>query len=148
MKPPTGFDGGTGLLHLLHDALVHARFRYMLAHGNLIVAAPEISGERLLADDVLSGLDGPDNHCRVQRWWCADVDDVDLLVGQQRGEIAIDSADLMLLREIEDMVAARGNRCHLRVEPIDPLIGVHVQFGDETASDKPYPHFRHRRPPS
>ena len=63
-------------------------------------------------------------------------------------EIAIGRADLVLLGELEDMVAARGNRRHLRVDAIDALIGVHVQFGDEAASDQAYSHFRHRRAPS
>jgi hypothetical protein len=42
--------------HLLHDALVHERFRHVLADRSLVVAASEISGERLLADDVFSCL--------------------------------------------------------------------------------------------
>src|SRR5262244_674635 len=51
-KPAAGFDGGANLVHLLHDALVHERFRYVLADRGLVVAASEISGERLLANDV------------------------------------------------------------------------------------------------
>ena len=77
----------------------------------------------------------------------ADVDDVDLFVGEQMVEIAMGRADLVLLGELEDMVAARGNRRHLRVEPIDPLIGVHVQLGNKPTSDKAYSDFRHRRIP-
>src|SRR5262249_33222171 len=75
-------------------------------------------------------------------------DDVDLRVGEQVLEIAIGSRDLMLLGEIEHVVAARGNRRHLRIEPIDPPIGVHVQLGDKAASDKANSDFRHRRAPS
>src|ERR1700745_1465830 len=77
----------------------------------------------------------------------ADIDDVDLLVSQQTLEIAMRSADPMLLGKIEHMVAARGNRRHLRVEPIDPPIGGHVQLGDTPASDNDYSDFRHRRIP-
>src|SRR5262245_31875447 len=58
------------------------------------------------------------------------------------------SADLMLFGKIEHMVAARGNRRQLRVQPIDPLIGVHVQLGNKPTSDKAYSDFRHRRDPS
>jgi len=115
----------------------------VLADRSLVVAAPEVSGERLLADDVFSRLHGLDDHRRMQRGWRADIDDVDLLVGQQTLEIAMRSADPMLLGKIEHMVAARGNRRHLRVEPIDPLIGVHVQLGNKPASDKAYSDFRH-----
>src|SRR5262245_19250494 len=132
----------------LHDALVHARFRHVLADRSLVVAAPEISGERLLADDVFSRLHGLDDHRGMQRGWRADIDDVDLRVGEQVLEIAIGSRDLMLLGEIEHVVAARGNRRHLRIEPIDPPIGVHVQLGDKAASDKANSDLRHRRAPS
>jgi hypothetical protein len=45
------------------------------------------------------------------------------------------------------MVAARGNRRHLRVKPIDPPIGVHVQLGNKPTSDKANSDFRHRRSP-
>src|SRR6195256_1156678 len=63
-------------------------------------------------------------------------------------EIAIGRADLVLLGELEDMVAARGNRRHVRIDAIDARVGVHVQFGDEAASDQAHSHFRHRRAPS
>src|SRR5262249_8314383 len=55
------------------------------------------------------------------------------------------SEDLVLFGKIAHMVAARGNRRQLRVEPIDPLIGVHVQLGNKPTSDKPSSDFRHRR---
>jgi hypothetical protein len=55
----------------------------VLADRHLIVAASEISGERFLADDVFSRLNGRDDHARVQRGWGTDVDNVDLCVGQQ-----------------------------------------------------------------
>src|SRR5499427_153047 len=58
------------------------------------------------------------------------------------------SEDLVLFGKIAHMVAARGNRRQLRVEPIDPLIGVHVQLGNKPTSDKAYSDFRHRRAPS
>ena len=146
-KPAAGLDGGAGLVHLLHHALVHERFRHVLADRSLVVAAPEVSGERLLADDVFSCLHGLDDHRRMQRGGRADIDDVDLPVGQQTLEIAMRCADLMLLGKIEHMVAARGNRRHLRVKPIDPPIGVHVQLGNKPTSDKANSDFRHRRSP-
>src|SRR5262249_45990819 len=88
------------------------------------------------ADDVFSRLHGLDDHRGMQRGWRADIDDVDLRVGEQALEIAIGSGDLVLLGEIEHVVAARGNRGHLRIEPIDPPIGVHVQLRDTTPSHK------------
>jgi hypothetical protein len=76
-------------------------FGNVLADRSLVVAASEISGERLLADDVFSCLHGLDDHRGMQRGRRADVDDVDLLVGQQTLEIAIGSRDPVLLGEIE-----------------------------------------------
>src|SRR5207248_8875089 len=55
--------------------------------------------------------------------------------------------DAMLLGEIEHVVAACGHRRHLHVHAVDPLVGVHVQFGDEAASNEAYSHLRHGRPP-
>src|SRR5919201_6917340 len=44
-KPAAGLDGGAGLVHLFHDALVHARFRDVLADRGLVLTASEIPGE-------------------------------------------------------------------------------------------------------
>ena len=41
------------------------------------------------------------------------------------------------------MIAACRDRRHLRVDPVDPLVGVHVQFGDKAASDEAHSHIRH-----
>jgi hypothetical protein len=41
------------------------------------------------------------------------------------------------------MVPARSNGAHLRIEAIDPLIRIHVQFGDKAASDKTHSYFCH-----
>src|SRR5262249_37822561 len=70
-------------------------------------------------------------------------------VGGGRGwESGVAGGVLVLVGEIEHVVAARGTRRHLRVEAIDPLIGVHVQLGDKAASDKANSDLRHRRAPS
>ncbi len=94
---------------------------------------------------MLSRLRGRDDHRRVQHRRRADVDDVDLPVGQQIAEIATGFWDLMLPGEIDHMVAARRNGRHGRVDPVHALVGIHVQLGDEAASDKANSHFRHRR---
>jgi hypothetical protein len=49
----------------------------------------------------------------------------------------------MLLRKIEDMLTARRNRGDLRIEPIDPLIGIHVQLGHKAAPHKADSDFCH-----
>jgi hypothetical protein len=122
-------------------------FGTCLPIGTLIVASSEIPGERFLTDDVFSRLDGRDNHARVQCGWGADVDNFDFCIGQQQREVAVASVDLMFLREIEDMIAACRNRVHPRLKPMDPLVGIHVQFGDKAASDKTNSHLRHQRTP-
>jgi hypothetical protein len=45
------------------------------------------------------------------------------------------------------MVAARGNGRDLHVDAVHPLVGIHVQFGDEPASDEAYSYLCHGRPP-
>src|SRR5258708_2196286 len=49
----------------------------------------------------------------------------------------------MLLRKIEDRLTARCNRGDLRIEPVDPLIGIHVQLGHKAAPDKSHSDFCH-----
>src|SRR5262249_15393873 len=105
--------------------------------------AAEISGERLFADDMLAGFDRGEDHAGMQRGRRADVDDVDLLVREQRAEIAIGRADAMLLGEVDDVVAARGDRRDLRVDAVDALIGVHVQLGRKSAADEAYSDLGH-----
>src|SRR6516164_6245845 len=146
-QPAARFDDGAGLLHLLHDAFVHELFRHVLSDRGPVVAAPEIAGERLFADDMLSGLDGRHDHGRMQHGGRADVDDVDLAVGEHFPEIAIGGCDPLLACEIDDMIAARGNRLHFGIDSMHAGVSIHVQFRDEAASDKAYSHVRHRRSP-
>jgi hypothetical protein len=72
----------------------------------------------------------------------ADVDHVNLAVAKQILEVAISRGDPLLAGEIEDVIAARSNRLHLRIDPMDAGIRVHMQLGDETASDEAYSHCR------
>src|SRR5271169_691841 len=57
-----GIDRRPGLFHLRHNALIHHRFRYMLANRLLIARLTEIASEWFLADDVLSSAHGVDDH--------------------------------------------------------------------------------------
>src|SRR5258708_6001654 len=66
-----------------------------------------------------------DDHRSVQGGRRADVDDVDVAVGEQRGKIAITLADAMLSGEVDDVIAARRHRRHLDLDAVDPLVGVH-----------------------
>jgi hypothetical protein len=146
-QAPARRDRRRGALHLLHHALIHQRLRHIAADRRLVVGTAEVTGERLLADDVLSRLHGLDDHLGVCRRRRADVDDVDVFVGEQRAVIAMGRGDAMLLGELDDVVAARAGRRHLRVDAVHPRIGIHVQFGDEAAPDQTHPHLRHRRAP-
>src|SRR5262249_62228191 len=85
---------------------------------------------------------------RMQGGGGADVEDVVFLTGEQRGEPGLVGADRVFFGKTEPGAAPRGNRRHLRVEPVYPLIGVHMQLGDKAASDKAHSDFRHRRAPS
>src|ERR1700738_3453684 len=54
----------------------------------------------------------------------------------------------MLAGKIADMIAARRNRRHFHFDPIDPLVGVHVQLGDKAAPNQAYFDLLHDRAPS
>ncbi len=94
------FDRGAGRLHLRADALIHQRFRDVLADRRLIAVAAEIAGERLFADHMLAGAHRRHDHRRVQIGRRADVDDVDRGVGDQLIEAAVARRDFVLAREI------------------------------------------------
>ena len=147
-QPAARLDGGAGLVHLFHDALIHQRFRHVLADRLLVAAAPEIAGEGLLADHVFSRSDSLHDHRRVQIGRGADVDDVDVRVGDQVAKSPVGRRDAMFLGKIDDVVAARRNGFHLRREPVDALVGVHVQLGDKPAPDQAHSYFCHRHAPS
>src|SRR5229473_3388362 len=147
-KPAAGFDRGAGRVHFLQHAPVHHRLRHMLADRRLVAGPAEIPGEGLLADDVLAPLERRDDHRRVRGRRRADVDDVDIRVGEERAEIAMAVADAVLAREVNDAIAARRHRGHLDLDAVDPLVGVHVQLRGKAAADQAHPDFRHRHAPS
>ena len=49
----------------------------------------------------------------------------------------------MLFGETNNMVAARSDGDYVSIEAVDPLVGIDMQFGDETAADKAHSHFHH-----
>jgi hypothetical protein len=120
----------------------------MPADRDLVAGVPEISRKRLLTDHVLSRLHGIDHHGRVQGRRRADIDDLHRFVAQQVAEIPVGRRNLMLAGKIADMIAARRNRRHFHFDPIDPLVGVHVQLGDKAAPNQAYFDFLHDRAPS
>jgi hypothetical protein len=81
-----------------------------------IVRAPEITGKRLFAYDMFASLNGIDDHRRMQCRRRADIDDINLAIVEKVSEISIRFADIMLLGEVEDMIAARGHGRHLGVK--------------------------------
>jgi hypothetical protein len=119
----------------------------MLADGLLVAGLAEITGKRLLADDVLSGLHRRDDHFGVEGGRSANIDDVDLRIGKEQPVVAMGLRDAMFPGELLDMIAARHNGRDLDIDPIDPLVGIHVQLGEEAAADQANAYFRHRNAP-
>jgi hypothetical protein len=78
---------------------------------------------------------------------CADIDDVDLGVTEQVGEIAICLSNSVLFGEVDDLIASRGNGNHLGINSVDALVSVHMQFSNKAASDKTNRHLWHRDTP-
>ncbi len=140
-------DRGRGLVHLLADALIHQRFRNMLADRGLVAFAAEISGERLFADDVLAALHGLDDHRSMQVGRRADVDDIDLVVTDNLAVAPISFGDVVAASEIDDMVAARRHGRDLDIDAVNAFVGIHVQLRNEAAAHKSDLDFRHRQVP-
>jgi hypothetical protein len=138
-----GFDRGARSFHFLHETLVHQRLAHVLADRRRIAGPAEIAGEWFLADHVLARGHRLDDHLRVQRRRRADIDDVDRRVGEQGEIVAMRLRDAVFLREVHDMVAARHHCRHLRIDAIDALERIHVQFGDKARADQADAYFRH-----
>src|SRR5215469_11102603 len=85
--------------------------------------------------------DGIHDHRCMQCRRRADIDDIDFAIVDQIAEIAISLSNFVLLGKIKDVIAACGNRNHLRINSVDALVSVHMQFGDEATSDKTDHHF-------
>ena len=141
-------DRRAGFLHLLQHALVHQRLRDVPADRRLIAFPPEIAGKRLFADHMLAGLHRIDDHRGVQMGWRADVDHIELAVGDQVTEAAVRRRDLMPARKIDDMVAPCRDRAYFNLYSVDAPVGMHVQLGHEAAARQTDPDFRHSRMPS
>src|SRR6516162_10520155 len=74
----------------------------------------------------------------------ADIDDVNLGVIEQVAVITICLANVVFLGEVKDMIAPRGNGCHLGVNAVDAIVSIHMQFSDKATSDKTDHHLWHR----
>jgi hypothetical protein len=74
----------------------------------------------------------------------ADVDDIDLGVGDQLAKAAIRGRDVVAAGELDDMLATRRNGPDFNIHAIDTPVGMHVQFGHEAATSQADPDFRHR----
>src|SRR4051812_22220253 len=118
----------------------------MLADRLPVAVAAEIAGERLLADHVLAGLHGGDDHFGMQIGRRADVDDVKLAVCDQLGEAAIDPRDLVAMCKLDDMVAARSDRRDLDIHAVDAPERIHMQLRHEAAADESHPDPGHSAP--
>ena len=140
---PVLLDRRAGRFHFLQHALIHQRLRHMLADRRLVAVAPEIAGERLFADHVLAGLHRIDDHRRVQIGRRADVDDIDIGVGDQVAKAAIRRRDLVAAGKLDDMIASRRDGPDLDIHAVDTPVGMHVQLGHKAAAGQTDPDFRH-----
>ena len=129
--------------HFLDHALVHPRLGHVLADRRLVAVASEITAERLFADHVLAGLHRLDDHRGVQIGRRADVDDVDLAVGDQLAKAAIRRRDLVPAGKLDDVVAPRRDGLDFDIDAVDAPVGIHVQLRHEAAAGQTDPDFRH-----
>ncbi|MHC2802307.1 hypothetical protein ACVMII_002053 [Bradyrhizobium diazoefficiens] len=143
---PGALDRGARPVHLFDHALIHQRLRHVLADRLRVALAAEIAGERLFADHVLAGLHAGDDHLRMKVRRRADVDDIELAVRDQLGEAPINTRDIVMLGERDDLVAARSHRRDLDVHAIDAPERIHVQLRHEAAADESHPDPGHSAP--
>src|SRR6185436_10748450 len=121
----------------------HHCFRHMLADRQLIAFAPEITSERLFADHMLAGLHRLDDHRGVQIRRRADVDDIEIGVGDQIAKAAIRRRDLVATGKLDDMIASSRNGPDFDIHAVNTPVGMHVQLGHEAAAGQTDPDFRH-----
>ena len=112
-----------------------------------VLSASEITGERFFANDVFARPNGIHDHRCVQCGRCADIDDINLVIIGQIAKIAIGLSNFVLLGKVKDVIAARGYRDHLGINPVNTLVSIHMQFGDKAASDKTDRYLWHRDTP-
>ena len=74
--------------------------------GDWVVQAAEIACERLFADHMLACPHAGKDHLGVQRRRGADIDDLDVLVGEQLAIVAMRLRNAETLCEVDHPVAA------------------------------------------
>src|SRR5690606_16570961 len=101
--------------------------------GLRVSRASEVTGQRLLADDVLPRGQRASHHVEVGGGGRADVDDIDLVVGQE----VVEAVDRLL--ESVGVRHVRGaprvdicNRSQLDVDSVDLAVPVDVEPGSVT----------------
>ena len=143
-EEPAGLvDRRAGRGHFFQHPLVHQCLGHMLADRQLVAFAPEVARERLFADHMLAGLHRLDDHRRVQIGRRADVDDIDIGVGDQVAKAAIRRRDLVAAGKLDDMIASCRNGPDFNIHAVDTPVGMHVQLGHEAAASQADPDFRH-----
>src|ERR1700685_1719089 len=75
--------------------------------------------------------------------WRADVDDVQLAVGDQVAKVAVGSRYLVPIGKIDNLVAPRRDRRDFDIDAVDTSVGKHVQLRNEAAPDQTDSDFRH-----
>jgi hypothetical protein len=115
----------------------------MLADRRGIALAAEIARERLFADHMLAARHRLHDHLGMQMGRRADIDDVDVAVGDELGKAAIGGRNPVPMGKFEDVLAARGHRANLDIDAVDTPERIHMQLRDEAAADHPHPDFCH-----
>ena len=115
----------------------------MFADRQRVAFAPEIAGERLFADDVLARLHRLDDHGSVQIGRRADVDDIELAVGDQVAKAAIRRRNLVPTGEFENMIAPRSDRPDFDIQAVNAPVRIHMQFRHKAAAGQTDPDLCH-----
>src|ERR1700677_2628102 len=115
----------------------------MLADRSLVAFAPEIAGERLLANDMLASSHCIYDHGGVQIRRRADVDNVEFPVGDQVGKASVRPRYPVPGRKRDNMLSPRSDCPDFDVDAVDTPISGHVKLRNKAAPDQTDLDFRH-----
>jgi hypothetical protein len=139
----SGFGHGlTDPARLLSHGVKHRLARESIG-GPIVgrVVRAEEAAQRLLADDVLAGLGGGQDHGDVQVIRHAQVNRVNAGIGQQRPPVAFHARNAELLGERAQAIrVAAANGGYLELLAIDLAVGCQMEMCGEAAADDGDPH--------
>ena len=92
---------------------------------------------------MFAGLHRLDDHRGVQIGRRADVDDIELAVGDQVAKAAIRRRDLVPAGKFENMIAPRRDGPDLDIQAVDALVRIHMQLRHKAAAGQTDPDLCH-----